>query len=43
MLPIYEMYDVYTNANYITTQILEIGDENGVIQLESVYGQIKFR
>lgn len=38
-----EIYALCTNANRISTQILESRCEKGVTQLESVSGQIKFR
>lgn len=38
-----EICDISTNANCVTTQSLETGDEKGVTQLESISGQTKFR
>lgn len=38
-----EIYAISTNANCMTLQSLETGDGKGVTQLESTFGQIKFR
>lgn len=38
-----EIYAISTNANCMTTQSLETGGGKGVIQLESISDQIKFR